>query len=317
MTKRGSFGLHQLHDLISTGGSFTVSTARDLGLTRGVDQYRRETGRLGRPHHGLRTTAEPADLLDRARMAGLLLPPGGAIGRRTAADLMEVDPRLPSERGIDLDVECLVPLGATPLRRPGIRSYVTDLEPDEFDTGLGFPLTTPERTLADLLRWLPAHMALAVADRMARRKLVDLDGVEAILDRWHGHRFVRQARRLLDAVEPKSESYGESWLRLRLLDAGFPRPEAQIPILDGGLEIYRLDLGWPDLRIAVEYDGEEFHGSPEQQQHDADRRRDMFERHRWNVVGVGKAHVLGPTLLLEHGVGEMLGLRPRITHRSW
>ncbi|MFI7589616.1 hypothetical protein ACIB24_21320 [Spongisporangium articulatum] len=260
---------------------------------------------------------EPLDLLARASAASMVLPPGGAIGRRTAAELMEVDPRLPSERDRQLDVECLVPTGVTPIRHRGIRCYATDLRESEIDESSGLPMTTPDRTLADLLRWLAPHMGLAIADRMARRRLVDVDAVEAILDRWDGHRHVATARRLLSYVDAKSESYGESWLRLRILDAGFPRPTCQIPIEENGREIYRLDLGWPDLRIAVEYDGEDFHGSPEQRRHDAERRSDMFERHGWNVVGVGKAYVLGPTMHLELGIAEMLGVVPRIRRRTW
>ncbi len=51
---------------------------------------------------------------------------------------------------------------------------------------------------------------------------------------------------------------GESWLRLRIVDAGFPRPVVQIEVLDAdGRCVYRLDLGWPDRRLAVEYDGQD------------------------------------------------------------
>jgi hypothetical protein len=119
-------------------------------------------------------------------------------------------------------------------------------------------------------------------------------------------------------VEPLAESPGESWLRLRLHDAGFPRPTAQISLRDSrGREVYRLDLGWPDRRLAIEYDGLEFHGSPEQQVHDRRRRAEVAAEFSWTAIGVSMAEVLGRSMQLEYGVGELLGLAPEIARRRW
>jgi very-short-patch-repair endonuclease len=42
-----------------------------------------------------------------------------------------------------------------------------------------------------------------------------------------------------------------------LINAGFPRPQTQIPVLlPTGCPGYYLDMGWPDLMVSVEYDGE-------------------------------------------------------------
>lgn len=81
--------------------------------------------------------------------------------------------------------------------------------------------------------------------------------------------------------------------------------------------MYRLDLGWEDRRIAIEYDGEAFHSSPEQVRHDR-RRRELLEReYAWQVLGVGRGEVLGPSLSLERGVGELLSLEPKTLRRAW
>jgi very-short-patch-repair endonuclease len=77
-----------------------------------------------------------------------------------------------------------------------------------------------------------------------------------------------------------------------------------------------LDLGFEEERVAVEYDGEEFHSTPEQVAHDR-RRREVVERHDWRVLAVGKGEVLGPSLALERAVGELLSLEPRISRRQW
>ncbi len=47
--------------------------------------------------------------------------------------------------------------------------------------------------------------------------------------------------------------------------AGFPRPRTQIPVYDDfGYARYFLDMGWEEVMVAVEYDG------------DHHRRRDCF-----------------------------------------
>ncbi|KDF00905.1 hypothetical protein Y900_018695 [Mycolicibacterium aromaticivorans JS19b1 = JCM 16368] len=49
-----------------------------------------------------------------------------------------------------------------------------------------------------------------------------------------------------------------TWLRLLPMAAGFPRPETQIPVFrDDGRSRYFLDMGWREVMVAVEYDGEQ------------------------------------------------------------
>jgi very-short-patch-repair endonuclease len=60
-------------------------------------------------------------------------------------------------------------------------------------------------------------------------------------------------------------------------------------------ETYRLDLAYPHLRIAVEYDGEEWHDDPDQQE--ADRvRRAALARAGWGVIVVRKDDMSGAPL---------------------
>jgi hypothetical protein len=286
---------------------------------------RQQLNRLVRSHqvthvlYGVyRIGDEPMELFDRARAAALVIPPESAVARRTAAWLLGVDTRPPDERTRPMAVECIVPRGRTPVRRPSIRCYQADLDVTDLMQIDGLRSTTPTRTTADLLRWLSPPMGLAGADALAAAKLIDPDEVSAMLHRWPGHRFVEQARRLCSWIEPLTESFAESWLRLRILDAGFPRPVAQIPILDAhGRLTYRLDLGWPERRIGIEYDGDEFHASQTAREADFRRRERLRKEFGWHVVGVGRGEVLGRKLDLERGVGELLGLEPLIRRRTW
>ena len=72
---------------------------------------------------------------------------------------------------------------------------------------------------------------------------------------------------MLSHADPLAESPPESRLRVHLVLAGLPRPVCQLELRDGsGLVIYRLDLGWPELLCAAEFDGAQ-HREDEQQYH--------------------------------------------------
>ncbi|MGZ4601990.1 MAG: hypothetical protein ACXV0U_00150 [Kineosporiaceae bacterium] len=300
-------------DLVLGGQPFEMSTARRRGLSRQRLRLMLAQGRLRQVLHEVFVDAAVPDSLDvRAACLALRLPAGAALSRGTASWLYGVDPRAAWERDQPLVVECTVPTGREPLSRPGVRSSVAPLAGDVVQVR-GLPCTTAVRTAVDLLRYRPPQMGLAVADALSHRGLVDAAELVAAVERFAGGRGIAVARRLASFVEPATESFGESWLRLCLLDAGFPRPVAQIVVPELG---YRLDLGWPGRLLAVEYDGEEFHGTPEQRARD-EHRRAALERCGWTVVSVGSGDVLGRSMALERGIGELLGLEPATRHRQW
>ena len=54
----------------------------------------------------------------------------------------------------------------------------------------------------------------------------------------------------------------ESEARLAMIDGGLPIPELQYEVIDGNGELRRLDFAWPEQRVAVEYDGVDWHSGP-------------------------------------------------------
>lgn len=130
------------------------------------------------------------------------------------------------------------------------------------------------------------------------------------------HPGIVQARELIGWVEPLTESPGESWLRLRLLDAGFPRPQAQVPLRDErGHVMFRLDLGYPAQRVGVEYDGRDWHGTPTQRAADGRRRRQARESFGWDLLNADLGDVMGRYPAVELAVGAALGLDPLLPRR--
>jgi very-short-patch-repair endonuclease len=67
-------------------------------------------------------------------------------------------------------------------------------------------------------------------------------------------------------------------LRLLLIRSGYPRPKTQIPVLSpDGARRYFLDMGWEEIKLAVEYDGDQHRVDPDQFAYDIRRREDLRE----------------------------------------
>lgn len=118
-------------------------------------------------------------------------------------------------------------------------------------------VTTPARTAFDLACRNPIGRAVAAIDALTRATRLDTAKVELLAERYKGHRNIRRARRALKLVDAGSESPRETWLRLLLVDAGYPRPRTQIPVYgEYGELVAVVDLGWEDIKLALEYEGD-------------------------------------------------------------
>lgn len=215
-------------------------------------------------------------LRDRAVAAWLWSHRHGVLAGLTAAALHGakwVDGDLPIE---------LVWSNARPPR--GMRTYGYSLAPEEVGVVAGIPVTTPGRTAFDLGRRRPMGVAIAHLDALMRATGLKTDDVLAIADQHRGARRIRQLERALDLVDPGSESPKETWLRLLLIRGGLPRPTTQIPVL-AGAQRYYLDMGWEDLMVAAEYDGEQHRLDPVQYAWDI-HRREALDRLGWIVIRV-------------------------------
>lgn len=146
-----------------------------------------------------------------------------------------------------------------------IRTWADRIEDGEVATLRGMPVTAPARTALDLASRYPVDKAVALIDALARATRLKMADVELLAERYKGRRGIRRALCALDLVDAGAESPRETWLRLLLIRAGFPRPRTQIPVRDQyGQLVAVCDMGWEDVKIAADYEGDH---------HRTDRRR--------------------------------------------
>ena len=102
-----------------------------------------------------------------------------------------------------------------------------------------------------------------------------------------------------------------------MLDAGFPRPTAQVPLWRDGRVEFRIDLGYPGLRVGVEYDGLEHHSTPRDLRADEARRTRIREQYGWTLLVVDRGDILARSMRFELALGDVLGQEPRRRRRTW
>lgn len=160
----------------------------------------------------------------------------------------------------------------------GIRTWADAIGDDEIAVVDGLRVTTPARTALDLARRNSIDPAVEAIDALANATELKTADVELLAQRYGGRRGIRQVAPALDLVDPGSQSPRESWLRLLLIRKGFPRPRTQIPVYDStGYAVAYLDMGWDDIKVAVEYEGDHHRTDRRQFHHDIRRYEEIAE----------------------------------------
>ncbi|MGH3723859.1 MAG: endonuclease domain-containing protein [Mycobacterium sp.] len=172
-------------------------------------------------------------------------------------------------------------------RAPGlITLYQDTLSADEI-VQLGEPaVTTSARTAFDIGRRMAFVPALIHLDALSRATQFDVPDVAALIDRHAGTRGLVQLRRLLAMVDGGAESPQETRTRLLIVRSGMPKPTTQIRVTDesGGV-IARIDMGWEEWKVGVEFDGAQHWTDPAQRARDIDRTAEL-EALGWRLVRV-------------------------------
>jgi hypothetical protein len=159
----------------------------------------------------------------------------------------------------------------------GTHTWADRFEDDEVELIDGMFATTPARTALDLACRYPVGSAVAKIDALARATKLKMADVELLAERYAGRRGIRRARVALKLVDGGAESPRETWLRLLLIRAGFPRPQTQIPVHNEyGVLVAVLDKGWEDIKVAADYEGDH-HPTPVRFNKDIRRHEEVTE----------------------------------------
>lgn len=151
----------------------------------------------------------------------------------------------------------------------------------------GVPVTSAARTAFDLGRRPGLVAAVIAMDSLARATGLIADDVEPLLTAHQGARGTKQLRRALPLVDAGAESPQETRTRLVLIRGGLPRPQTQIVVRNmWGAVVARIDMGWEQWLVGVEYDGPQHWTDPRVRANDIERTAEL-ERRGWRLVRVG------------------------------
>jgi hypothetical protein len=240
----------------------------DLGFGPDAIGYRVRSGRLFRLYEGVYAVGRPRVTRRGRWMAAVLAcGPGAVLSYRDAADLWQ----LLTSNALLIDVSAP---GRSRNRRPGLRVHrPRRLDPEDVTVVDGIPVTTVARTIVDLAASLSLERLTYIWDAAERRRVFDLRDLQAVRARSNGRRGLRKVDALIAQARPlppKSRSRLErDAYELFRAAPGIPTPSVNIWL--AGMEV---DLAWPDHRLVVELDHEEWHAKTRAQR-ERDNARDV------------------------------------------
>lgn len=215
----------------------------------------------------------------RARAALMVHPAGAVATHFSAARLVGAPvPRDPDEH-------VTVARPADRRHRTGIRCHVAALPPADVRDLDGVLVSGPHRMFVELAAYLPLVELVVLGDWLVRRRFVTVESLQAYCARTEG-RHARAARLGASYVRARVDSPMETRLRLLLVLAGLPEPTVNYELCDEhGTVLRRLDLSWPDLLLAVEYDGRHHLEDAAQWESDVERREELGDE-RWRLITI-------------------------------
>jgi Protein of unknown function (DUF559) len=292
---------------MSLNGPFTLQRGLEDGLSERVlrgPAYQRLLHGVYAPAGVTPTTTV------RARAALLLAPEGALLARQTAATLWGgVVPASP-------DIQLVLPPGSR-LRVSGVDARVRRRPETVVHNGL--PLTSPAQTFLDLASDLDLVDMVVVGDSLVGAGVTRPEELVAAAAASRGRR-ARTARRAAAYVRGGVDSPMESRLRMLLLLAGLPEPVVNHALRDEtGRVRYRLDLSFPQWRIAIEYDGRQHAENTAQWRWDVQRREDL-DADGWRLVVVLSGDIYrspGRTLERVVSAARAQGVSLRLRSDEW
>lgn len=246
------------------GGVFSRQDALRCGYTPEQIRARLADGRWRRIRHGQYAEFEDLQLLSpwERELAQHSLAVHAAVNSLRAGSVVVshqsalVMHRVPIW-GIDLsEVHVTRTDRVTGRGAAGIRHHLGKLGQDDTTEVSGLPVTTVSRACVEMACTTSFEAAVVSADAVLRGGRMQPEAVDRLLEVtefWPGS---ATARAVLAFADGRSESVGESRLRVLMDTHRLPVPVLQACIQDRSGDVFaRVDFYFPEQRTVVEFDG--------------------------------------------------------------
>lgn len=287
--------MRALTPIHAPGLNAEVVHVRDL-REAGVKHWRMNASDLQTPMRGTRARpdVDGTSFLARVQAMQLLLGEGRFVSRRSAARLMLIPT---DETFRDIEVGAVNP--QKPPQRPGIVGH--RIQPGALRCVPAGPhwLPAPEDVWALLGAVCSVDELIIAGDhlisttRKTRGPRCSFAELTDALARFRRCQGVGRLKSALAQVRHGVASPPETQVRLLIVRAGFEEPETNCPVPTNGRTLH-ADLGYPQWRIAIEYDGiYHFENGAEQLKFDTAR----YERMRaagWTVLQLTSLDLKSP-----------------------
>lgn len=261
--------------------AFTVRDALAAGYT---ERSLRRDPDLRAPVRGVRVRGSNGDArTDMFDALDLLLAPDQFFASITAARVHGMP--LPARFNHDQRVHVASPTKRARMDRAG---SVGHRFKSQTVVVAGHRVETVADTWVHLAMELSVDELIAVGDWIVlprRPGVLNLEHLVENAKRFKGATFMPVVGAALPHIRVGAESPRESDTRMLLVRGGLPEPVVQHVVRDAFGNTIRLDLAWPDIKLAVEYDGQHHFSDPDQATSDMRRHR-ALQLEGWMVIRV-------------------------------
>ncbi|TQK19564.1 uncharacterized protein DUF559 [Microbacterium sp. SLBN-154] len=273
-----------------------------------MSRRRVDRAELERPFHGVR--AEPrahdeaahpfarqrAAIIEAALRFSVRMNDGGCFSHTTAALLWDLPVPILSDTRVHVSTPGRAPRAAGTVGHQVRPDLVRIVRHPLF----GVPVSDPATTWAMLAPMITAYDLVAIGDAIVRSPRVAGPFGYVIRPALAHHDELRRAvtigrrigaealRAALERIRPGVASRTETWARLLLVDAGLPEPVTDHDVYGAAGEFLGcVDLAYPELRIAIEYEGDQHRTDAAQWQRDLEKHERLTDA-GWRVIRVAR-----------------------------
>ncbi|MCE4026948.1 hypothetical protein LXM50_13295 [Microbacterium sp. Au-Mic1] len=304
---------HRIPLPTSLGTTFTLREAAAAGINRA----RSDARDLHRPFRGVRTAQAPESFSDLVACGSRRLNPRQRFVGVTAARLWG----LPHPRGWTPGepLEVVVPPDVTPPKSRGIRGR--RLIEDRARTWwiASAPVVDPVAAVLSCANDVDVAQAVVLLDALLTkadnypdlrkgRPVYTSDEIAERVRKWGRFPGRQTILTALPRVRTGVESPKETETRLLLVDSGLPEPVVQHEVRDGRRLLARIDLAYPQWKIAIEYEGDGHRTDAAQWRRDIQRQRELEDR-GWIVIRITQLDLTDGSAALLRRIRRAIAVR--------